>query len=207
MQKVATRSLYAISPGVAMAQKWLASLPEKTGRSLEEWVALVNKSGPASEKERRDWLKREYGLGTNSAWFIAERAEGKGTEHDSPDIYLEVAEKWVQEMYKGGKASLFPVYEALLRLGLSIGKDVKACPCKTMVPFYRNHVFAQIKPSTNTRVDLGLALGNMRVPKRLIDTGGYQKKDRITRRIPISTISEIDGDVKLWLQKAYDLDR
>ena len=83
---------------------------------------------------------------------------------------------------------------------------MKACPCKTIVPLYRNHVFAQIKPTTNTRIDLGLSLGNRKTPKRLIDTGGYKKKDRITHRIPISALDEVDAEVKRWLQTAYDLD-
>jgi hypothetical protein len=85
---------------------------------------------------------------------------------------------------------------------------VKACPCKTIVPLYRNHAFAQIKPTTNTRVDLGFALANYKgkLPKRLIDTGGLAKKDRITHRIELKSASEIDDDVKIWLKTAYDLD-
>ena len=47
-----------------MVQKWIAELSQKTGRSLEEWIALTQKSGPATEKERREWLKKEHKLGT-----------------------------------------------------------------------------------------------------------------------------------------------
>jgi hypothetical protein len=115
------------------------------------------------------------------------------------------AEEWVEAQYAGVRAALRPLYEQLLKLGFSLGKDVKACPCKTMVPFYRKHVFAQIKPSTNTRIDLGFALGNMKTPKRLIDTGGFEKKDRITRRIEIRGKADIDDEVKRWLVKAYEL--
>jgi hypothetical protein len=189
-----------------MVQKWIKELPEKSGRSLEEWIALTRKSGPPTEKERREWLKREHKLGSNSAAWIAERLEGKGTEEDSPDAYLKTAAEWVEAQYSGPRAALRPLYEELLKLGFSLGTDVKACPCKTMVPFYRNHVFAQIKPSTNTRIDLGFALGNMKTPKRLIDTGGYEKKDRITRRIEVRSKADIDDEVKLWLKKAYEMD-
>ena len=70
----------------------------------------------------------------------------------------------------------------------------------------RHHVFAQIKPTTQTRIDLGLALGNMKTPKRLINTGGLEKKDRITHRIPIAALAEIDDEVSRWLKVAYDLD-
>lgn len=68
-----TKSIYSVHPGVVMVQKWVETLPEKTGRSLDEWIALVKKSGPKTEKERREWLKANYELGTNSAWWIAVR--------------------------------------------------------------------------------------------------------------------------------------
>ena len=197
---------YTVHPGVVMVQKWMRELPQKTGRSLEEWIALTRKSGPPTEKERREWLKKEHKLGTNAAAWIAERADGKGTEEDSPEAYLKSAAGWVEAQYFGPRAAMRLLYEELLKLGLSLGRDVKACPCKTMVPLYRNHVFAQIKPSTNTRIDLGFALGNMKGPKRLIDTGGYEKKDRITRRIEIRSKADIDDEVKRWLKKAYEMD-
>jgi hypothetical protein len=109
-------------------------------------------------------------------------------------------------MFAGPKAALKPIYDELLRVAFSLGADIKVCPCKTIVPIYRRHVVAQVKPSARTRIDLGLALGATRAPKRLIDTGGYQKKDRITHRIEITSKAEIDGEVKRWLAKAYDLD-
>ena len=199
-------SLYSVHPGVAMVQKWVADLPEKTGRSLGEWIELVEESGPPTEQERRDWLKERYHLGTNSAWWIAERAAGKGTETDSPEAYLEAAEAYVEAMYAGAKAGLRPIYDQLLKVALKLGKGVKACPAKTIVPLYRQHVFAQLKPTTRTRIDLGLALGRMKTPKRLIETGGLAKGDRLTHRIPITTLAEIDDEVKHWLKVAYDLD-
>jgi hypothetical protein len=189
-----------------MVAKWKRELPAKTGRSLEEWLALVKKSGPSGERERREWLKKEHRLGTNTAWWIAERLEGKGTEEDSPEAYLEAAEQWVDAMFSGPRAALRSLYDQLLQLAFSLGTDVKACPGKTIVPLYRNHVFAQIKPSTNTRVDLGLSLGNMKTPKRLIDTGGFEKKDRITRRIEVKSNTDIDAELKRWLKTAYELD-
>ena len=39
-------SMYDLYPGVAMVEKWVSELKEKTGRSLEEWIALVKKEGP-----------------------------------------------------------------------------------------------------------------------------------------------------------------
>ena len=200
------RSIYSVHPGVLMTQKWIAELKQKTGRTLEEWLAHIRKAGPKNEKERREWLKKEYGLGTNTSWWLAEQADGKGAEAGDPDLYLESAERDVEKMFSGGKAGLRPLYDALLKLGLKTGKEAKACPCQTIVPLYRNHVFAQIKPTTQTRIDLGFALGDMKPKGRLIDTGGFAKKDRITHRIPITSLDDIDDEVKHWLKVAYDRD-
>src|SRR6476620_6665863 len=200
------KSIYSVHPGVLMTQKWIGELKQKTGRSLEEWLKHIKKAGPKDEKGRRDWLKQECGLGTNTSWWLAERADGKGEESGDPDLYLASAEKDVEKMFSGGKAGLRPIYDALLKLGLQVGKEAKACPCQTIVPLYRNHVFAQIKPTTQTRIDLGFALGDTKPTGRLIDTGGFAKKDRITHRIPISSMDDIDDEVKHWLKVAYDRD-
>jgi hypothetical protein len=201
-----TKNPYSVHPGVAMVQKWIAELPEKTGRSLEQWLDLVKKSGPGDTKKCREWLKKEYGLGTNSAWWIADRAEGKGEEDSDPEAYLKAAVKHVEDMFAGARAGLRPIYDKLLDLGLTLAKDVKACPCQTIVPLYRKHVFAQIKPATNARIDMGYALKDTKATGRLIDTGGFAKKDRITHRIPITCLKDIDAEVKRWLKIAYDMD-
>lgn len=202
------RTRYDVHPGVAMVQKWVAELKGKTGRSLEEWVTLVEKEGPKDTKTRKEWLKSKHKLGTNSAWWIVDHLEGRGGEEDSPEAYLKAATQYVEKQYTGQKEKLRPVYEALLKLGRSMGEDVKACPCQTIVPLYRKHVFAQIKPTTNSRVDFGLALTKYKgkLPARLIDTGGLAKKDRITHRIEMKSIEDVDGFVKKWLGTAYKLD-
>jgi len=210
MPKAATqpkkKSVYGVHPGVAMTQKWVTELKQKTGRSLEEWIRLIKKSAPKDEKARRDWLKTEHGLGTNYAGFLAERAEGKSGEIEDPNEYLKAAEGYVEGMFSGSKAGLRPIYDQLLKTGLKIGKAVKACPCQTIVPFYRNHVFAQIKPTTTKRLDIGFALGDLKPTGRLIDTGGFAKKDRITHRIPLESPADIDDEVKHWLKVAYERD-
>jgi hypothetical protein len=200
-------SIYSVHPSVAMVQSSVRKLAETTGKTIDEWVAFVKKSGPPSEKERREWLKKEHGFGTNYAWWVAERAEGRGWEDSDPAAYLKAAEEYVENMFVGSKAGLRPIYESLLNLGLSMGSDVKACPCKTIVPFYRKHVFAEIKPTTRTRIDLGFALKDTPLSGRLVDTGGFEKKNRITRRIGISSLEDIDDEVRRWLVTAYEMDK
>src|SRR5947207_344414 len=101
MARAKPKSVYSVHPSVTMVQSWVLSLPTKTGHSLDEWIRRVRKDGPASENERRDWLKTRHGLGTNSAWWIAERASGKSQEDDNPDAYLKAADGYVSAMFAG----------------------------------------------------------------------------------------------------------
>ena len=201
-----TTSIYSVHPSVAFVTNWRESLKEKTGRTLAAWLTLVKNSGPAGEKARAAWLKQEHKLGTFSALWIAQRASGKDADMDSEEAYLKAAERYVNAMFRGPHSPMRPLYDELLRVAFTLGDDVKACPCKTMVPLYRNHVFAQIKPGTRTRVDLGFALGARKREGKLIETGGFAKKDRITHRIGIESLDQIDDEVKRWLKLAYDAD-
>ena len=198
---------YAVHPGIQRMVKWVDTLEAKTGRSVEEWVRLGRTKGPQDLDGLRLWFKTEHQLGTNSAWWLADRAAGVTTgEEDTAAGYLRKAREYVDTMYQGGKAALRPLHDALIALGRSMGKDVKVCPCSTIIPLYRHHVFAQIKPSTRTRIDFGLALGETKGIGRLIETGGFAKKDRITHRIPITSMDDVDDEVKQWLKVAYDRD-
>lgn len=205
--RTAAELLYSVHPSVAYAQAILDNLPAKTGKPLGDWVRLVERDGPAGSKERRGWLKQQHGLGATTAAMIVDRAEGRGEDTDGA-AYLAAARGYVEAMYAGPKAALRPIHDALVELALTLGDDVKVCPCRTIVPLYRHHVFAQVKPATRGRIDLGLALkgATEALPERLRDTGGLAKGDRITHRIPLTAPSEIDGEARRWLEIAYELD-
>jgi uncharacterized protein DUF5655/uncharacterized protein DUF4287 len=204
---MAAKSLYSVHPSISYVQSIIANFKPKTGRTIEEWIAFVKKEGPKNEADRRTWLKEKHKLGTNYAWWIAERAEGRGEEDGDPDAYLRKAPEYVAEMFADKRAALKPIYDKLLRLGLAIGKEAKACPCKTIVPLYREHVFAEIKPATNSRIDLGLALGSVKgkFPGR-IEPVKNSKGNRITHRIPIESLDQVDDFVAKWLKTAYEAD-
>lgn len=202
---------YSVHPSVAYVQSILRNLEANTGKDLDAWLKVLKAKGPKDTKARVAWLK-EQGLGGTQAGFVAERSMGDSGHafDDTPEGYLALAPTYVERQYAAKKAHLRPLYDTLLELALALGKDVKACPCETIVPLYRNHVFAQLRPTTLTRVDLGLALGDPAAVKepsgRLIDTGGFQKKDRLTHRIEVKSSTDIDGFLKEWLRKAYARD-
>jgi Domain of unknown function (DUF5655)/Domain of unknown function (DUF4287) len=205
------KSPYALHPSVAYVQAIVDNLEANTGRPLEAWVRLVKAKGPTEVKRRRDWLKAQ-GLGASQASLVAERSAGVKTNAfaTTAEGYLAAAAGYVERQYAGKKAPLRPLYELLLEAGLAAGQEAKACPCQTVVPLFRNHVFAQIKATTLARVDLGLALGGPQQLKaagtRLLDTGGFAKRDRLTHRIEITKPEDVDAAARRWLKVAYERD-
>jgi hypothetical protein len=208
---MAMTSLYSLHPSVAYIQAILDNLEVRTGKPLETWLRLVKARGPKDVKARAGWLKAQ-GLGSNQAALVADRSAGVQGHafEDTVEGYLAAAPRYVEQQYGGKKAALRPLYERVLAFALASGPEAKACPCETIVPLYRNHVFAQIKPTTLTRIDLGLSLGDPAKVKnpgrRLLDTGGFARKDRLTHRIELTDVADLDGEVKRWLKVAYDRD-
>ena len=200
MARKSRQSLYSQHPGFKMVEAYAVKLHERTGKTLAQWADLLRAEGPATVKEQREWLKTKHGLTTNYAQMVVDCAEGKSWLPEQYD-----PEALVEAMF-AGKPALRPIYDAVLKIGLALGPDVKACPCQTIVPLYREHVFAQLKPTTRTRLDLGLALHDTPFSDRLLDTGGRAKKDRITHRIALASVDDVDDAVRGWLNSAYELD-
>ena len=201
---------YDLHPSVAYVQAILANLEARTGRSLEAWVDLARKASPAETKARRAWLM-EQGLGTNQASLVAQRA-GADPGHafgETPEGYLAAAPGYVDAQYGGRKAALRPLFERIVSLARGLGADVKVCPCETIVPLFRHHVFAEVKPFT-ARLDLGLALGDpasVLDPRgRLKDTGGFTRKDRITHKLELASEADL-ASAQAWLKQAYARDK
>jgi len=206
MAKATHPAPFDIHPSVAYVQAILANFKAKTGHSLEEWVALLRREQPADPK---GWLKAR-GLGTNQAGLVLQRA-GAAPGHafdDTPEGYLAAAPRYVETQYAGKKAPLRPIFEQVVTLARGLGSDVKVCPCETIVPFYRNHVFAEVKAFVS-RLDLGLSLGDPAGVKdpsgRLKDTGGFAKKDRITHKLELVSKADLEAALP-WLRRAYDRD-
>ena len=171
------KSMYAVHPGVTMVQNAIASLPGKTGRSLDEWVAFIRKHGPKGEPARKAWLKSAHALGTNYAGWLAAAADGKGETGDA-DTYLATAERYVEDMFAGAKGAAPPVVRGAARRahGRS-ARTSRRARARRSSRSIATHVFAQIKPTTRTRIDLGLALRRHQGDRPVcIDTGGFEER-------------------------------
>src|SRR5260370_41293534 len=106
----------------AMMSAVSASLAARTGRSLDEWVALVRGSGidPLDQNAVRTWLRSAHGVPQNSQWAIADAAA-----RDAGWVRPTVTE-YIDSQYQGAKARLRPIHDALAAVATGRGADAAA---------------------------------------------------------------------------------
>jgi hypothetical protein len=172
------------------------SMAERTGRSLEDWVALVTESGvdPLDQNAVRRWLKDVHGVKQNSQWAIADAAaRDAGWVRPTVDEYVDA-------QYTGAKAALRPVFDAVREAATALGDDVVVEGRGTYVPFVRRRQFAAVAAATATRVDLGLRLPDPPASARLepATTPGSA-----THRVQLRTVADVDDEVRDLLRAAY----
>jgi hypothetical protein len=123
-----------------------------------------------------------------------------------PAAYLRQDDAYVEGMFGGGKAELRPIFEKLVAAVRKLGRDVKVCPFKTIVHFYRSRVFAQAKPATKARLELGLVLPGVPFQGVLERNPRANDKDRVKHIVPLEKPSDLTAEVLDWLRAAYDAD-
>lgn len=201
-KQTAAPPAFDVHPAVAMVQKWADELPALTGRTLDEWAALVRQR-EAEPAAARDWLKAEHGFGSNHAGWLVEYSAGTATWDGDPASYLRAAPRYVDGMFAGAKAHLRPVAEAVITFARGLGADVKVCPCKTIIPLYRTRVFAELKPATRTRLELALRLGEVPYTDTLVVNPRAKGNDKLRHLIALHAASDFGAEAKRWLTAAY----
>ncbi len=190
------------SPGemhAAMKQ----NLPLRTGRSLGEWIQILREEGLNEINAAEKWLKTTHGLSSMYAGMVAGAALGGPAGIDYGDQM-----GLLDSLYSGEREKLRPVYEKLRAAGLKLGPEVQEVVCKTYTSLRGNRQFAVIMPTTRTLLDIGLALPPDTVARGRLEScrpvgGGERNKHRIR----LSSVKEIDAEVKGWLKAAYDWNR
>ncbi|SMD32886.1 protein of unknown function [Reichenbachiella faecimaris] len=167
------------------------NMPAKTGKSLEEWKRILKEKAFGKHSEGVKYLKTEHQVthGFANTIVLLSKEENQSSE----DL--------VESQYKG-KEGLLPIYKALISHLKSLGSDVTITPKKGSVSIIRKHQFVLIKPATKTRIDLGFKLKDKPTGDRLGDSGPFGTM--CTHRVMISEVSEIDHELKGWIQEAYD---
>jgi len=179
----------------AMVQTMIDNMPEKTGKSLDQWLNIVAKAKLGKHGQMVKHLKSEHGVTHGFANLIAHRCL------DGNEVATSVTDL-VDAQYKGPKADLRPICDALIGMVQKFGNDVEVSPKKTYVSLRRNKQFALIQPSTKDRLDLGINLKGQKAGKRLEMSGSFNAM--VSHRVRLTRKSDVNTELKGWLRKAYN---
>ena len=171
------------------------NLEEKTGKSINEWISIVNNSALEKHGELVSMLKEKYGIGHGYANMVVHRAKESGAA-SSP------GEDLVTEQYKG-KDSLKALYDKIIKEINQFGKDIELSPKKAYVSVRRKKQFAILQPSTKTRLDVGLMLKDTPASGKLETAGSWNAM--CTHRIKIENAADITPQLIKWIRQSYDM--
>lgn len=172
-------------------QTMIANMPEKTGKSLEEWKSILKKKAFVKHSEGVNFLKKEHNVTHGFANTIVTLSK----EENQAPVDL------VEAQYKG-KEELLPIYEKLLESIKSFGTDITITPKKGSVSIIRKRQFVLVKPATKTRIDLGVKLKDKPTTDRLENSGPFGTM--CTHRVQLTSTSEIDAELVNWMKEAYE---
>ena len=175
----------------------IRNLEEKTGKNLDQWVALVQKLGDKKHGEVVAHLKEKHGLGHGYANLIVHASKGGLAPADAAG-----ADALVASQFAGDKAGLRPIYDRLLAEIQKFGTDVEVAPKKANVSIRRAKQFAILQPSTKTRFDVGINLKGAPAKGRLEASGSFSAM--VSHRVRLESATEVDRELVGWLKQAYD---
>lgn len=171
------------------------NLEKNTGKTLEQWIEIVNKNEFAKHGEIVNFLKSEYSIGHGFANLIAHKS--KGTDAGSADDSGELIEK----QYKG-KEHLRPVYDKLMSEILKFGNDIEISPKNAYVSLRRKKQFALLQPAAKTRFEIGLIIKGQE-PDGILEVIPAANA-MCSHKINIANVSDISDEVIGWIKVAYE---
>jgi len=167
------------------------NMPEKTGKSLEEWKLILKEKSFEKHSEGVKYLKTEFNISHGFANTIVTLS--KNEDHTEENL--------VDHQYQG-KESLIPIYNELIAYINTLGRDITITPKKASVSIIRKRQFVLIKPATKTRIDLGFKLKDQPITERLENSGPFGTM--CTHRVKLSNKDEVDHELKEWIKEAYE---
>jgi predicted transport protein len=177
------------------AKTMIENLEKNTGKSLDEWIAIVRKENFEKHGQIVKFLKENHGFTHGFANLVAlkSRSADAGSAGDEEDL--------VTNQYKG-KEHFKPLYDRLINEIKKFGDDVEIAPKKAYVSLRRKKQFAMLQPATKSRFEIGLNIKGQEPKGKLEATTASNAM--FTHKINISEEKEVDREVLEWLRTAYD---
>jgi predicted transport protein len=173
----------------------IANLHKNTGKTLDQWISIVNKEKISKHGEIVSFLKDTHGMTHGFANLVAHKAKGSdaGSAENQDDLIV--------KQYTG-KEHLKPIYDRLLSEIKKFGDDIEFAPKNAYLSLRRKKQFALLQPATKTRFEIGIILKGQPPTGKLetINTANAM----CSHKINVADVKDIDKEVIEWLKKAYD---
>jgi Domain of unknown function (DUF5655) len=171
---------------------WVGVLERQTSEGVDVWKRRIGKQRIADERGLRAWLTKQGVTGYAQSLLVMER-------FGYPDFVLATADQLIAQQY-ADRPNLRPIYDAIVAAATRCG-DVIIQARKTYVSLVTpRRTFARVQPTTRTRIDLGLRLDKRRPGGRLQPSKIHET---MRLQVGVTTVDEVDSEVKKWLQQAY----
>jgi predicted transport protein len=175
------------------AQTMINNLHKNTGKTLEQWIVIVNKENFEKHGEIIKFLKEKHKFTHGFANLVAHKAKSanSGSSENKDEL--------IDNQYQG-KENLKPIFEKLIKEILTFGNDIEIAPKKNYVSLRRKKQFAILNPATKTRFEIGLNLKGQEPTTKL---EMEMPNSMCSHKIKITDISEIDSQILNWIKTAY----
>ncbi len=133
----------------------------KTGKSMAELTALIQRTSLTKHGEIREMLMHELSLGYGDATMLIHFAL-KSDGQSAAEAKESSTENVLDEIYSGAKAELRPIHDLLMAKINRFG-EFDVVPKKGYVSLRRKRQFAMIGPATKSRVEVGINSKTLRI--------------------------------------------
>lgn len=174
----------------------LANIEKRTGKSLKELAAIVKKSGLEKHGEMVAMLKKDLGMGHGDANTLVHHVKGN---IQTTAAKLAAGDP-LDEIYVGPKAALRPIHEKLMAAIEKFG-EFEIAPKKGYVSLRRKKQFAMIGPATNTRVEVGINMKDVKGTSRL---EAQPEKSMCQYKVKVTSDKEVDKELIGWIKQAFE---
>lgn len=176
----------------------LKNILTKTGKTLEQLRAHIQKSGLEKHGEIRAMLMKDFGLGhgdANSLVHFAKESDGQSAAAAKGATTNDV----LDEIYTGPKAGLRPIHEKVMA-GIEKLGEFEIAPKKGYVSLRRKKQFAMVGPGTKGRLEVGINHKSLAGTERLLAQapGGMCQY-----KVFLTDVKEVDAELMGWLKQAY----
>ena len=180
-------------------RKWfatsMANFEKRTGKPLEEWIAIARTCPETKHRARLKWFKDTHGLLQNSASMVLNRAfsNEEGKAWDQPDALR--AALWTDPASTAIFEAVEQAVKALPEVSSGQRKGYSAWSHKMQ--------FVAVRPRPKGAARLGLAVDPSASP-RLVPAKNEGWSERLKAAIDLASPEDVDAEIEGLLKQAWE---